>query len=176
MKKILRLRGKTVVFIDWANVHGWQKSLKRKIDLKKLFIYLKSYKEIKDIRFYFGTDDNEGSKKFMKTVKNTGYKVVTKPVKQILAEEIKNRKVYKRKCDFDMEICIDIHALLSQNFDTFVFFTGDGDFEPLYQFLVSLKKQVIVIFTRGHLGREIYKIERKIYIKTIEGLEIDLFF
>ena len=52
MKKILELRGKTAVFIDWANVHGWQKSLKKKVDLKKLFAYLKSYEEIKDIRFY----------------------------------------------------------------------------------------------------------------------------
>ena len=43
------LRGKTAVFIDWANVYGWKNSLKFDIDLKKLFAYLKSYKEIKEI-------------------------------------------------------------------------------------------------------------------------------
>lgn len=174
-KKTLELRGKTAVFIDWANVHGWQKSLKQKVDLKKLFTYLKSYEEVKDIRFYFGSDNNEGSKRFMKMVKEVGYTVVTKPVKQILVEEIKNRKVYKRKCDFDMEICIDVHALLPENFDTFIFFTGDGDFEPLYQFLSGLKKQVIVVFAHGHMGREIFQIERKIFIKAIDRLEADLF-
>jgi len=30
--KKLILRGKTIVFIDWANVHGWEKSLKREIN------------------------------------------------------------------------------------------------------------------------------------------------
>lgn len=176
MKKILKLRGKTAVFIDWANVHGWQKSLKRKVDTKKLFGYLKSYKETKTIRFYFGSDNNEGSKRFMKMVKDIGYTVVTKPVKQILVEEIKNRKVYKRKCDFDMEICLDVHRLLKENYQTFIFFTGDGDFEPLYQFLSGLKKQVIVIFAHGHMGREVFQIERKIFIKAIDRLGADLFF
>ncbi|MBI3559278.1 NYN domain-containing protein, partial [Candidatus Gottesmanbacteria bacterium] len=176
MKKILELRGQTAVFVDWANVHGWQKSLKKKVDLKKLFAYVKSYKEIKDVRFYFGSDKNEGSKRFMKLVKDIGYTVVTKPVKQILVEEIKNRKVYKRKCDFDMEICIDVHQLLKENYGSFIFFTGDGDFEPLYQFLIGLKKQIIVIFAHGHMGREVYKIEQKIFIKAIDKLEADVFF
>lgn len=174
MKKILELKGKTAVFIDWANVYGWQKSLKRKIDTSKLYKYLKSYKEIKDIRFYFGTDDNEGSKKFIKSVQSLGYKVATKPVKHILITEVKNQKVYVRKCDFDMEICIDAHQLLQH--DSFIFFTGDGDFEPLYQMLIKLHKQVIVIFAHGHMGREIYAIEKKIFIKAVDRLEADLFY
>lgn len=27
-----KLEGKTAVFIDWANVYGWKKSLKKEID------------------------------------------------------------------------------------------------------------------------------------------------
>lgn len=27
----LRLRGKAAVFVDWANVYGWKKSLKREV-------------------------------------------------------------------------------------------------------------------------------------------------
>ncbi len=52
------LNGKTAVFVDWANVYGWKKSLKKEVDPKKLYKYLKKYKEIKSINFYFGTDNN----------------------------------------------------------------------------------------------------------------------
>jgi hypothetical protein len=41
MDKILKLKGKTAVFVDWANVHGWEEKLKWKIDLKRLYQYLK---------------------------------------------------------------------------------------------------------------------------------------
>lgn len=176
MKKLLKLSGKTAVFIDWANVHGWQKSLKKKIDTLKLHKYLKSYTEVEAIRFYFGTDTNEGSKKFLQVVNSAGYSLVTKPVKYILVAKVNKEEVYKRKCDFDLEICIDVHKFINRGFDSFVFFSGDGDFEPLYQHLLSEKKQVIVIFASGHLGREIYKIEKKIYIKAIDKLEANLFF
>jgi uncharacterized LabA/DUF88 family protein len=75
-----------------------------------------------------------------------------------------------------MEICIDTHRLLKENYRTFIFFTGDGDFEPLYQLLISLNKQVIVIFAHGHMGREVFQIERKIFIKAVDKLEANLFF
>ena len=58
--KKLIIRGRVAVFIDWANIHGWEKSLKQDIDPRKLFSYLTGYKEIKDIRLYFGTDTHAG--------------------------------------------------------------------------------------------------------------------
>ena len=39
-KQILKLRGKTAIFIDWANVHGWEEKLKWEVDLAKLYRYL----------------------------------------------------------------------------------------------------------------------------------------
>lgn len=164
----LRLRGKTAVFIDWANVHGWEKSLKREIDLGKLYKYLSSYREIKYIYFYFGTDTHPKSKQFLTKVRHLGYQVVTKPVKYILVAEIKRQKIYKRKCDFDMEIAIDVHRLLKEGIKSFVFFSGDGDFEPLYQLLLKHKKQVIVVYASGHIGREILKLERQIFLCNIK--------
>ena len=169
MKKILELHGKTAVFVDWANVHGWQKSLKKKVDLKKLFTYLKSYEDIKDIRFYFGSDNNEGSKKFLQTAKDLGYSLITKPVKYILVADVKGEKVYKRKCDFDMEICIDVHEFIERDYKSFLFFTGDGDFDPLYRLLIRKRKQVIVVYAHGHLGREIYALE-KIFKTSVDRL------
>lgn len=162
-KLVLRLRGKTAVFIDWANVHGWENSLKHEISPKKLFQYLKSYKEIKEVSFYFGTDKHPKSKKLLTQAKRIGYRVITKPVKYILIAEVQGKKIYKRKCDFDMEICIDVHHLITKEFDSYLFFTGDGDFEPLYKHLINKKKQVIVVYVRGHLGREIWELREGIF-------------
>lgn len=165
--KKLNLRSKAAVFIDWANVHGWEKTLKQDIDVKKLFSYLSEYNEIKIIRFYFGTDKHEKSAQFLEKVDMIGYQVITKPVKYILVSE---QKVFVRKCDFDMEVCIDVHRLLKEDFESFIFFTGDGDYAPLYQMLIGLRKQVIVIYTSGHLGREIWDIKRGLFKTQLKNL------
>ena len=64
----LKLRGKTAVFIDWANVYGWKKSLKKEVDAVKLFEYLKEYKEIINIHLYFGKDSHPKSAEFLENV------------------------------------------------------------------------------------------------------------
>jgi len=170
----LKLKGKVCIFVDWANVYGWRNSLKRGVDAKKLYKYLRSYKEVKDVNFYFGTDANSKSKIFLTAVKRVGFKVCTKPVKYILVTTIEGQKVYRRKCDFDMEMCIDAHHALNENFDSFVFFTGDGDFEPLYKLLLTRNKHVVVIFADGHLGKEIAEMT-KVFKKAINKLDVDVF-
>lgn len=170
-KKRLILKGKSVVYVDWANVYGWKKTLKREINPEKLFNYLRSYKEISDIRFYFGTDKNEKSRTFLSKMSDVGYKIITKPVKYIFVTEIEDKKIYRRKCDFDMEACIDVHQALKEDFDSFIFFTGDGDFEPLYKMLISLGKQVVVVYMYHHLGREVFELKESIYKVSIETLE-----
>jgi uncharacterized LabA/DUF88 family protein len=171
MKRVtLQLRGKAAVFIDWANVHGWKKSLKRVVDLKKLYQLLSSYKEIKLISLYFGMDSHPKSKLFLQEVKQIGYHVVTKPVKYIPIAVVEGQRHYRRKCDFDMECCIDVHKLLEENYNSFIFFTGDGDFEPLYKLLVGRGKQVIVVYARGHLGREVWELKEGIFKVEIQRL------
>ncbi|MDO8728836.1 MAG: NYN domain-containing protein [bacterium] len=167
--KKLILRGKATVFIDWANVYGWEKTLKRSINPKKLYDYLKTYTEVIDIRFYFGEDAHPKSKKFLSDTAKTGYKIITKPVKYILVAEISGQKIYRRKCDFDMEACIDVHKVLNST-ASFIFFTGDGDYEPLYKLLIELGKQVIVVYTPGHLGREIQAMKKGIFKVELENL------
>lgn len=188
-KKILKLRGRTRVYIDWANVYGWTKSLKEEVDPKKLFKYLKSYEEIEGINFYFGRDKHPKSQEFLKEMREVGYKVTTKPVKYInvrrfyvslprASSQVKKifppfvsvQPTYIRKCDFDMETCIDIHKDLSRGIGSFVFFTGDGDYAPLYRLLIQKKKQVVVVYTSGHIGREIWRIKRGIFKIRIDNL------
>src|ERR1035437_2740174 len=124
-KKKIILKGKTAVFVDWANVYGWTKSLKSEIDISTLYKYLKSYQNIVEISLYFGKDNNSKSEEFLNDAEKIGYKVVTKPVKYILVETLNGEKIYRRKCDFDMEVCIDVHKKIAENFDSFIFFTGD---------------------------------------------------
>lgn len=169
------LKGKTAVFVDWANVYGWKKSLKKEVDPKKLYKYLKSYKEIKLIHFYFGTDNNIKSINFLKIIGKIGFIIITKPVKYITIAIINNQKVFRRKCDFDMEISIDVHRVIKDDYRSFIFLSGDGDFEPLYKLLIQLNKQVIVIYAHGHLGKEIWDIKKGIYKKAIDRLDVDLF-
>ena len=169
--KHLQLKGGAVVYIDWANVYGWTKSLKREVDPVKLLVYLKTYEQIKETRLYFGEDTHPKSKAFLQEVKKIGYTVVSKPVKYILVGEFEDQKIYRRKCDFDMEMCIDVHYALKENVESFIFFTGDGDFDPLYRMLIEQQKQVIVIYAHGHLGREIYQINKGIYKRAVDSIE-----
>lgn len=169
-QKTIIFRGKTAAFIDWANVHGWKKSLKSEVNILTLYKYLKSYKEIEEIYFYFGKDNNPKSKEFLNQAEEIGYKIITKAVKYILIENLEKEKIYRRKCDFDMEVCIDAHKKITQGFESFIFFTGDGDFEPLYKLLIALNKQVIVVYTKGHLGREIWNMKKGIFKVELENL------
>lgn len=105
MKKkaqILKLKGKTAVFIDWANAYNWKNSLKWEINLQKLFKYLKSYRKVKEVGFYFGTDEHPASKEQIKDARKIGYRVITKPVKYLPIKD-KETLLWKRKCDFDLE-------------------------------------------------------------------------
>lgn len=206
-KFTLKLRDKTAVFIDWANVYGWTKSLKREVDPKKLYKYLKLFKEVREVNFYSGKDIHPKSKKFLDEIRKIGFVVVSKEVKYIpvslssshfkdLTRELKeslksindlkaadieiilkilSKKVLRRKCDFDMEISIDAHKAIKNNFESFLFFSGDGDFAPLYKLLISLRKQVIVIFAHGHMGKEIFQIKKGVFTKAVDRLEADIF-
>lgn len=161
-KQVLKLKGKAAVFIDWANVYGWKKSLKYEVDCKPLFKYFKSYPEIKDIRLYYGTDKNIHSKNFLIDAKKIGFTIITKPVKYVSVGQVDGQKIFKRKCDFDLEIGLDCFNKLNK-YQTFIFLSGDGDFATLYERLISQDKQIIVVYASGHIGREIWEIKKGLF-------------
>lgn len=170
----LKLKGKTAVFVDWANVYNWKDSLKWEIDLQKLFKCLQSYPKIKEVSFYFGTDRHPASKEQIRQAQKIGYRVVTKPVKYLPKKTEKGETIWIRKCDFDLEIGLDCFERLDK-FEGLVFFSGDGDFATLYKRLIKRKKQVIVVYMYGHLGREVWKIKRGIFKASIKKLKVDLY-
>ena len=138
--KILKLKGKTLVIVDWANIWGWQMGLTP----VKIWNYFKNYKEVLVQNFYFGLDENDKSEAYLKEVVKLGFKLISKPVKYILG---------KRKCDFDLEIGLDCFENIDK-YDSFVIMSGDGDFATLYERLLKKNKQVVVIFGKNHLGKE----------------------
>ncbi|MBU4299340.1 NYN domain-containing protein [Patescibacteria group bacterium] len=87
-----KLKDKTFVIVDWANVYGWFSDPNSKtylgweVDPKKLFTYLKSYPNITDINFYFGVESNKPkSVTFKEEIENIGYSHKSKEVKWVPA-------------------------------------------------------------------------------------------
>lgn len=87
-----KLRSKTFVVIDWANVYGWFSDQNSKtylgweVDPQKLFTYLKSYLNVTDKNFYYGVESNEPkSVAFKKEIENIGYSHKSKEVKWVPA-------------------------------------------------------------------------------------------
>ena len=73
---------KTNVYIDFANVMGWQERLRWHIDVKRLKQFLDSFSTIESVKFYYGTlEGDNNSERLMKDVQKLKYKVITKPVK-----------------------------------------------------------------------------------------------
>lgn len=79
--KILKLKGKTIVFIDYANIKAWAREKELAFDMQVLYQILKD-SGVEKILFYYGTDPkNPGSYSFLRKMREIGFEVVTKPVK-----------------------------------------------------------------------------------------------
>lgn len=203
MNKFFKLKGKTLVIIDWANVYGWFEKLKWKIDPRKLYKYLKDYHEINDARFYFGVEKgNKKSEQFQKDIQRIGYSLIYKELKWVpvsldrshfkdflnslfkiadgletsnsniakLLRKLPQIPIYRRKCDFDCEIAIDVMKNI-KNFDSFILFSGDGDYAVLMEEVIKSGKQAIVVALKNTMGREYSQIKKGIFICNIKKLK-----
>ena len=144
----------------------------QQIPYKKLYKYFGKYKQVDFRGFYFGADKHPKSKKFIKQMRQVGYKVKTKPVKYIKIGRVGDNIIRKRKCDFDIEICMDVYKGLEKGYEGFVFLTGDGDFVPLYKYLIKKKKQVIVVYARKHVGREVWQVKEGLFKVQLDHLGV----
>jgi uncharacterized LabA/DUF88 family protein len=61
--------------------------------------------------------------------------------------------VRRRKCDFDVEIARDV-LNMTDDYDTLLLFSGDGDYFALTEDLIKKGKKVILVFAEGHKGKE----------------------
>ena len=161
---VFHTRGQTLALLDWANLFSTTRR-RWKIDEKKLFEYFKKYPEISAVRLFAGEDTHQKSRDFLEKCRKIGFEVVTKKVKYM-----KDR----RKCDFDVEITMAMILGMS-DFETFLLFSGDGDYAPVVKYLLKKGKRVFVIAEKRSFGREFFEMSPrpillplKIFRKKIE--------
>ena len=142
-------RIKTYAFVDASNIiygaraEGWF------IDQKKLINYLKEKFRVSKAFFYYGKDSKSQKKeKFLKKLEEFGYILRVKEVKRYGTK-------FKANCDVDLTM----DMLLKVNeYKRAVVLSGDGDFAPLLSYLISKKKEIIVISSPKRTAREIRSI------------------
>jgi uncharacterized LabA/DUF88 family protein len=165
--------GKIFSFIDFGNVNNWFKkddqdwNNKLITENEKISIDIKKLKEFSDLfsertRCYYGRDSkNKGSLAFDYVLKKVfgKHNFISKDLQRIkhyldteeketikLFETDKNGKDYVeiRKCNFDVELSVDVIKKINQ-YDTFCLFSGDADFVYLNNFLRKRGKKIILI-------------------------------
>jgi uncharacterized LabA/DUF88 family protein len=194
------LSGRTIMYIDYANIRPWSNKLRFHIDIKRLKQFLDSFSQIGKVHFYQGTlVGDEQSESDIQDLMDRGYVLHTKPVKimelsidvtslqsmhapdllsdfirtpllktltsnqiETLNHHLQNlnqqgiRKLQDRKCNFDVEIGVDMLLDLERDSaDTFVLWSGDSDFADPIQQLLDAKKKVILFATAGRISREL---------------------
>lgn len=165
------VKGRTVVYIDVANLErSVQKmyvnpkdvpdtlqgaetgSLCWRVDYASLKNFFQRMTLFSGIRFYSPAFGTENHRNFLLVLKRKlGYKLRTKPLKEYSdhSEQHPNRKA-----NFDVEIAVDAVDRRDE-FDTFILFSGDCDFEYLIKYLRGKGKRVIVFSRSGHIAKEL---------------------
>jgi uncharacterized LabA/DUF88 family protein len=153
MDKILKLKGKTAVFIDAANIELSAKDLQFRIDYQKLKEFLERQGEIIYLGFYTVRFETKPHDNFLTVLKKLGYKLVTKPVKIIKKEK---HQSHVRKANFDVEIAVEAMKRVNQ-YESLVLFSGDSDFEYLLKELKKQGKKVFVVSLKYHIAKELIR-------------------
>lgn len=165
------IEGKTSIFIDAANLEQSVRDmfvspkdipdklkkyrsdeLSWRIDYAKLKEFFNKNTKLQKIYFYsanFGSDSHNKFLGFLK--KGLGFKLITKPLK-----EYKNHtpELPHRKANFDVEIAVDT-VFKIDNFENYILFSGDCDFEYLLKFLRGQNKITVIFSRSGHVAKEL---------------------
>lgn len=146
---------KTYAFIDASNIiygaraEGWL------IDQKKLFQYLKNKFSVSKTFFYYGKDSKSKKKEdFLNKLKQFGFTLRVKEIKRY-------GKRTKANCDVDLTMDMLIQI---KEYKRAIVLSGDGDFAPLLEHLMSEGKEIIVISAPRITAREIKSLVRGNFI------------
>ena len=155
---------RTIVIVDFANVDKWDKNLGWKVGIQELAKLVKYFtfgtQPLR--RFYYGSDYGPNERSQTLTFWSKGiieranwnrFEVITKRVKFIHNAE--NPTGYDKKCDFDVEMTVDLIKMRDE-YDDIVLFSGDGDLVCALKYLHDeFGKKAYVFGARGHVGREV---------------------
>ncbi len=165
------IKGKMTVFIDaanleksvqamWVNPKDIPDELKDytaeqlcwRVDYNRLKNFFKDTGQLEKIRFYSANFQTDSHNKFLGFLKKVlQFKLETKSVKQY---DDHTPEAPHRKANFDVEIAVDATCCLN-NYDTFILFSGDCDFEYLLKFLRGKNKITIIFSRKGHIAKEL---------------------
>ena len=96
-----------------------------------------------------------------------GYIVRKKKVKFI--KDSNREKGGFHKGNLDVELTIDaVHN--RDNFQSFVLFSGDSDFEALIKYMKKYRKNCVVISTKGHVSIELLKQAKFLDLKRLKRI------
>lgn len=153
---------KAAVFIDAGHYH-YNLFNKWRIDYEKLIQYFENIGHVVSCVFYYEGMPSKNSyfssnpnatfsdlnsaqrrkKGYFQKLRSFGFIIRHKPVRQIYDKETSQ---YKFKCNFDVEITIDVmDTFYSKNIDVFILCSGDGDFEKLIRHIKNKGKKTIVV-------------------------------
>lgn len=167
-----QIRGlKAGLFIDNANWFYPQKELGWKISYKNLRSYLKKYLKLEVAKFYIGTPQEPQRlsefKEICRFASLANFQVVTKPIKKIFLDS--NRKNHEFKCNFDVEISLDI-ARHVEKIDLVIIGSGDSDFVEVKRFALEKGKKFLVLCFEKGVAWEI----RRLHHVFLEKLKADV--
>ena len=78
----LKIKKKTLLIVDWANVWGWSKTLNWEVSPQKIFDFFNAKPKVIDKRFYYGVEIGQPkSESFKLEIEIIGYTSIFKEVK-----------------------------------------------------------------------------------------------
>lgn len=163
-------QGRVAVFIDAANIYFSQKTLGWKVDFKKLLHYFQQGSKTLFRVSYYGAlnPENFKEKRFHDFLEIIGYRIRHKKIK-FIKDPNDPKFGGHHKGNVDVELTIDAVHLKDQ-YDTFILFSGDSDFEPLIKYLKFYKKRCIVISSKGHVSIELIREAKFIDFKKLRSI------
>jgi len=128
------------IFVDAANVELAADRVKKKIDWKKVVALLTKDRRLIRAISYSPTHDDPGvsmeTQRFVEPFLDSGFKIVTKPLKRFADGTI--------KANVDIELALDI-MLMCDRLDVVCLVSGDGDFQHLVEVVQSRGVRVEVV-------------------------------
>lgn len=155
------VQGRTMIFIDAANLEQSVKDMwvdHKDSDLRWKVVYepfnnfFKANCDLRGVYFYTANFESESHNRFLGFLKKVlHFTLRTKPLKEYKDHTLETPH---RKANFDVELSVDATQLID-DFDTFILFSGDCDFEYLLKFLRGKNKTTIVFSRKGHVSKEL---------------------
>lgn len=140
------MKKKVFAFIDASNIIYGARSERWFIDQNKLLKYLRHKFLVSKAYFYYGKDSKNPKKEaFLKKLKKFGYILRAKEIKRF-------GKRVKANCDVDLTMDMLIKI---KEYNKTIVLTGDGDFAPLFIYLISQRKQIVIISSPKRTAKEI---------------------